>query len=102
VTDEEKRAYEYVTLMWDDYHAMTYGRFDICDPEGNMDYIKAAEFTRQREEEIRQREKDRGVLNSIILRTPTGEELESLTNIDMREHSALAELKRGLRTEESQ
>jgi hypothetical protein len=54
------------------------------------------------EEEIRQREKDRGVLNSIILRTPTGEELESLTNIDMREHSALAELKRGLRTEESQ
>jgi hypothetical protein len=49
------------------------------------------------EEEIRQREKDRGVLNSIILRTPTGEELESLTNIDMREHSALAELKRGMK-----
>ena len=52
--DEEKTAYEYVTSMWDNYHAMTYGRFDICDPEGTMDYIKAAEFTRERIEHIRQ------------------------------------------------
>ena len=47
-----------MTSMWDNYHAMTYGRFDICDPEGTMDYIKAAEFTRERIEQIRQVEID--------------------------------------------
>jgi len=71
----------------------------------NMDNTQESansEFTRQRLEEIRQREKDRDVLDFIILRTPTGEERESLTNINIREQAALAELKRGLRTKETQ
>jgi hypothetical protein len=99
----------YVRSVWKRVEVSTFTGFSIALRPGNwpvdlqgfekelVAWKYAAEFTRQREEEIRQREKDRGVLNSIILRTPTGEELESLTNIDMREHSALAELKRGMK-----
>ena len=33
MTDEE-----YVRGEWSNCHVMTYGRFDICDPEGEMDW----------------------------------------------------------------
>jgi hypothetical protein len=102
VTDKEKRAYKYVTLMWDDYHAMTYGRFDICDPEGNMDYIKAAEFTRQRLKEIQQVEDEIRICEGCLRfwQSPLGTEyggVVPMRRILSREQAALVELKRGMK-----
>jgi hypothetical protein len=51
---QEQEDYEYVERYWSDHHAMTYGRFDICDMEGNFDYSAARRFTDDRLEEIRQ------------------------------------------------
>ena len=51
---QEKADYEFVNKYWSDFGPMTYGRFDICDMEGEMDYSAAREFTEARLEEIRQ------------------------------------------------
>jgi len=63
----------------------------------------AAEFTRNREEEIRKVEEEiahlRGLV--ILLRSEPGDLTTPIwQRVLVREHAALAELKRGLRTEE--
>jgi hypothetical protein len=55
---QEKADYEFVNKYWSDFGPMTYGRFDICDMEGNFDYSAARRFTEDRLEEIRQTEAD--------------------------------------------
>ena len=58
---------------------------------------KAAKYTRDHEATILQMEEDSRVLNSLILSTPTGADRESLTNINIREMVARAELKKGMK-----
>jgi hypothetical protein len=53
-TVQDKLDYEYVNSHWSDYCPMTYGRMDICDMEGEMNYAAARKFTDERLEEIRQ------------------------------------------------
>jgi hypothetical protein len=45
---QEKADYEFVNKYWSDFGPMTYGRFDICDMEGQMDYSAARKFTEER------------------------------------------------------
>ena len=53
---QEKSDYEFVNKYWSDFGPMAFGRFDICDMEGEMDYSAARKFTEERLEEIRQME----------------------------------------------
>jgi len=44
MADDEK----FVRERWKDFGPMVRGRFDICDPSGDMDWKAAARFTRER------------------------------------------------------
>ena len=93
LTPAEEEAY--VVARWSDYHVMTYGRFDICDMDGDMDWHAAYLFTKQLEAEIAQRSEDAKFLQMIIDTTAKGKCLQSLHSIIAREQAALAELRRG-------
>jgi hypothetical protein len=98
-SEQEKRDYEFVNSRWIDFGPMTYGRFDICDMEGNMDYVAARKFTEARLREIRNIEEEieffepwiEGVASCI---DSAGEKLDRILT---REYAALEELKRGMK-----
>ena len=46
---------EYVRGAWDDFVSLVRDRFDICDPEGEMNWSAAYTFTVERAEHIRQK-----------------------------------------------
>lgn len=109
---QEKADYEIVNKYWSDFGPMTYGRFDICDMEGEMDYSAAREFTEERLEEIRQVEEEIRLLegynksnkscseNSFVeLRSRERHATSFITvrRTIVRLHAALKELKRGMK-----
>jgi hypothetical protein len=97
---QEKEDFEYVERYWSDYRAMTYGRFDICDMEGNMDYSAARRFTDERLEEIRKVEAEISTLCEYFPKTGARQwkaKKNEWSGILAREKSALAELKKGMK-----
>ena len=97
-----QQEYEYVESRWSDYRAMTYGRLDICDMEGEMDYHAAFLFTKQREREIAEVEEEIAWLNQMKRNLPPGrptkEERQAiLQRILAVEQARLAELRRGMK-----
>ena len=116
---DEQKAYDYVVSVWGNTipDCMTYGRFDICDMEGEVNYIAAAAFTRKRLAEIADVEKEIATIETCIddcltvidyerdypsdesaniyLRTRINRK-DALNRILTREQAALAELKRGM------
>lgn len=109
---QEKADYEFVNKYWSDFGPMTYGRFDICDMEGEMDYSAAREFTEARLEEIRQVEEEIRLLEGYNKSNKSCSE-NSFAELRSREqhatsfitvrrtivrlHAALKELKRGMK-----
>jgi len=97
---QEKEDFEYVERYWSDYHAMTYGRFDICDMEGNMDYSAARRFTDERLKEIKVVEAEIALLCEYFPKIGARRwkaEKNKWGGILGREKAALAELKRGMK-----
>jgi hypothetical protein len=92
-TPEENE--KFVESHWLDMKPMIYGRFDICDPEGEMNWSAAAEFTEQRLEAITLAEFDIAYLEGCGISTM--EQGESQKRILAREQAALVELKRGMK-----
>jgi hypothetical protein len=81
----------FVNNHWSDFTAMTYGRFDICDMEGNFDYSAARKFTEDRLEEIRKVEEELEWLHTKWL------ESDIVRRILKRERNCLMELKQGMK-----
>ena len=101
----DKELYDYVTAHWSDFHQMTYGRFDICDPEGEMDYKLAYEFTLAHEQAIADLREEIQLLGVIFVKIRTGvmfregpwveKDDDTAERIIIREQAALDELLRG-------
>ena len=92
---DEKQAYEYVVSVWGNTipDCMTYDRFDICDMEGEVNYIAAAEFTRKRLAEIAEVEEEIKWLQSWGY---GNDKINAPARMLARERAELAELKRGM------
>ena len=99
ISSKEKSDYEFVEKYWNDYSAMTYGRFDICDMEGQMDYSAARRFTVARLKEIQKVEEEIKFFEPWIecVATCVDGAGEICDRILARERVALAELKRGMK-----
>ena len=99
---EDQLHEEYVHAVWKDYGPMTYGRFDICDMEGDMNWQAAAEFTADSCEEIRQLEEEILYINNAWPPfVASGYEQAAMIiqrRILARLQSALEELKQGMRS----
>ena len=95
-TPEENE--KFVESHWLDMKPMIYGRFDICDPEGEMDWAAAAEFTEQRMEEIRQLEEEILFLGADLIDCEGIPDMVAvIKRILTREQVALVSLKRGMK-----
>lgn len=93
-----QQEYEYVESRWSDYRAMTYGRLDICDMEGEMDYHAAYLFTKERERQIAEVEEEVALLEAEAALWPNFyKQQAAYSRILAREQAALAELKRGMK-----
>ena len=96
---QEKADYEFVNKYWSDFGPMTYGRFDICDMEGQVDYSAARKFTEARLEEIKQVERAVLYLNETFACGPELNcvDCDIMRGTKSREEAALKELRRGMK-----
>ena len=93
-----QQEYEYVESRWSDYRAMTYGRLDICDMEGEMDYHAAYLFTKERERQIAKVEQE---IAEVKPWADSPYAREAVRQVRQRilavEQARLAELRRGMK-----